>query len=448
MIVRKVEKQIKDWIHTSKKALLVSGARQVGKTYSVRRCLEDENANYLEINLIEHPEIIPLISNAVSVDDFIVNISAITNYTFIPGESIIFIDEVQEAADIVTRIKFWVDDGRFKYVISGSMLGIELKNLRSVPVGYLSEIKMYPLDFEEFLLASKVTKETIDHLKQCFNDRIAVGDAVNAKMMEHFRRYLVVGGMPDAVKEYITTGNISTVTKIQEDIITLYKKDFTKYEEKEKRLKLISLYDIMPSELLKQNRRFNYADIKKGLRFERIESSFLWLKAAGVVITTYKATEPRASLKQNEKSSMFKLYSSDVGLLTCQYGRAMKASILVDDKKVNLGGIYENAVAQELNSHGFESYYYNSHSLGELDFVIEENLRVVPIEVKSGKDYTIHSAIDKVASNEEYEIEKAYVFANCDIKVEGKFVYLPVYMSAFIDNDIVLPVLGSLEVAL
>ena len=444
MIARKVEKQIKEWIRNSNKALVVSGARQVGKTFTIRQCLRDEKVNYLEINLIERPEILPLIEKSMSVDDFIVNITALLDYSFVPGETVVFIDEVQEAKDVVTRIKFWVDDGRFRFILSGSLLGIELQNIRSAPVGYLNELEMFPLDFEEFLKASSVKAETIAHLKSCFEKVEPVGEVINDKMMEHFRRYLVVGGMPDAVKEYVITGNIARVSEIQSNIIEQYKNDFTKYEAKEKKLNLISIYDMMPSQLLSQNKRFNYADIKKGLKFERIESSFLWLKAAGVVITTYKATEPRVSLKQNEKSSFLKLYSSDVGLLTCQYGKAMKAGILTDDYKVNLGGIYENAVAQELHAHGFDSYYYNSHSIGELDFIIEEKLHVVPIEVKSGKDYTVHSAINKVVANDEYDVEKAYVFANCDVTKEGKFIYMPVYMCAFVSDNTELPVLAPI----
>lgn len=444
MIVRKVEREIKDWLSNSQKALLVSGARQVGKTYIIRHCLESEKANYLEINLIRQPEIVPLIEKSMSVDDFIVNISAITNYRFIPNETVVFIDEVQEVLDIVTRIKFWVDDGRFKFILSGSLLGIELKDVRSVPVGYLDEIMMHPVDFEEFLKASNVTDETIEYLKKCFTERKPVGDLVNSKMMEHFRRYLVVGGMPEAVEEYITTGNISTVNDIQKNIIDQYKKDFTKYEAKEKKLRIVSIYDLIPSELLRQNKRFNFADIQKGLKFERVENSFLWLEAAGVVISTYNATEPRVSLIQNKKSSFVKLYSSDVGLLTCQCGRGIKASILAEDNKINLGGIYENAVAQELHAHGFDSFYYNTRSIGELDFIIEEDFHVVPIEVKSGKDYTVHSAINKVTNNDEYEVEKAYVFANCDVSVDGKFIYMPVYMCAFIEDHVELPILGKI----
>lgn len=441
MIKRKAEERIKDWIDGSKKALLVSGARQVGKTYSIRRCLTEAGCNYLEINLIEQPELVPVFEQSMSVDDLTVNLSAATEYSFVKGESILFIDEIQEVKDIVTRIKFWVDEGSFRYILSGSLLGIELKSLRSAPVGYLEEVKMFPLDFEEFLKASSVNEDVFEHLRRCFKERKPVGEMIHDKIMKHFRRYLVVGGMPDAVREYVESGDISKVTIIQQNIKELYKLDFTKYEAEDKKLMIISVYETMPSQLLKQNRRFNYADIRKGLRFERLESSFLWLISAGVVIATYNATEPRVSLSQNQKSSLLKLYSSDVGLLTSGYGNALRTKILVADDKVNLGGIYENAVAQELNAHGFQTWFYNSHKHGELDFVIEEDNEVVPIEVKSGKDYYVHSAISKAADNPEYEINTAYVFTNYDVRTEGKMIYLPVYMSMFIQDDTPLPVL-------
>ena len=377
----------------------------------------------------------------MSVEDLIINLSTATNYSFTKGETILFIDEIQDAKDIVTRIKFWVDEGSFRYILSGSLLGVELKNLRSAPVGYLEEIKMFPLDFEEFLLASNVQPEVIAHLRDCFDNERSVSDLIHNKMMEHFRRYLIVGGMPEAVKEYINSGDINKVTEIQLSIIEMYKRDFTKYEAEDKKLMIISIYDLVPSQLLKQNRRFNYSDIKKGLRFERVESSFLWLASAGVVIPTYNATEPRISLNQNKKSSLVKLYCSDVGLLTSSYGNALRTKILIDDGKVNLGGIYENAVAQELNSHGFQTYFYNSHKNGELDFLIEKAASVIPIEVKSGKDYYVHSALTKTVANKEYEVEKAYVLSNYNVKTEGEIVYLPVYMTMFISDDAALPVL-------
>ncbi len=444
MIKRKAEKKIQNWINGSKKALLVSGARQVGKTYSIRRCLAENNCNYLEINLIEKPELIPVFEQSMSVEDLIINLSAATNYSFVKKDSILFIDEVQEVKDIVTRIKFWVDEGSFRYVLSGSLLGVELKSLRSAPVGYLEEIKMYPLDFEEFLAASGVGENVIQYLRKCFTEKKPVGELIHNKLMKHFRRYLIVGGMPDAVREYVESGDISKVTIIQQNIKELYKLDFTKYESEDKKLMIISVYETMPEQLLKQNRRFNYADIRKGLRFEKLESSFLWLRTAGVAIATYNTTEPRISLRQNQKSSLLKLYSSDVGLLTSGYGNALRTKILVADDKVNLGGIYENAVAQELHAHGFQTWFYNSHKNGELDFVIEEDNEVVPIEVKSGKDYYVHSAISKAVNNPDYEISKAYIFTNFDVKIEDKMVYLPVYMSMFIRDDTDLPVLDPL----
>ena len=441
MLMRKAEERIRDWIRSSKNALLVSGARQVGKTWSIRNCLRAEGCDYLEINLIEEPELVPALAKCNSVEDLVVILSASKDYTFTKGRTFLFIDEVQEFKEIVTKIKFWVDEGSFRYVLSGSLLGIELRGIRSAPVGSLSEIEMFPLDFEEFLTASGVTSETIRHIQSCFHERTPVEDLIHKKMLQHFQRYLVVGGMPAAVQEYVNSGDISKVNQIQQDIIRLYKLDFTRYEEDDKKLMLIAVYDQVPSQLMKQNRRFNYSDIKKGLRFERLEDSFLWLTTAGVVVPVYNATEPRVALKQNKKSSLLKLYSSDVGLLTCQYGSAIRMRILIGDQSVNLGGIYENAVAQELNTHGFPLYFYNSHKNGELDFLIEQAMTVLPIEVKSGKDYYFHSALSKASNNPEYGIESAYVLANCNVSQEGKTVYLPVYMCTFIRDDIQLPIL-------
>lgn len=446
MLLRKVEQDIRSWIRSSTTALLVSGARQVGKTWTIRKCLQDEGCDYIELNLIEEPELVPALAKCSTVEDLIVILSTATNRSFTKGKTILFIDEVQELKEIVTKVKFWVDEGSFRYVLSGSLLGVELRSIRSAPVGYLSEVKMFPLDFEEFLTASGVTSDTLDYLRTCFQKRCPVEEYVHEKMMQHFQRYLVVGGMPAAVQEYVNSGDISKVTLIQRSIIDFYKLDFTKYELEEKKLMLISIYDQVPAQLLKQNRRFQFNDIKKGLRFERLEDSFLWLSFAGVVIPVYNATEPRVALSQNAKSSLLKLYSSDVGLLTSQYGNALRVKILTGDQSVNLGGIYENAVAQELNAHGFPMYFYNSHKNGELDFVIEQAMTVVPIEVKSGKDYYVHSAISKVCDNREYGVQTAYVLANCNISQEGKLVYLPVYLSAFIRDDTELPILAPIPV--
>ena len=388
---------------------------------------------------------IAVLEKSMSVDDLKINLSATTGHSLVDGKTILFIDEVQEAKDIVTKIKFWVDDGRYRYVLSGSLLGVELSSLRSAPVGYLEEITMFPMDFEEFLVASGVTDEVIAYLKRCFAEESYVNEPVHKGMLKHFYRYLVVGGMPAAVQEYVISGDIGKVSSIQRNIISLYKNDFTKYETQKKKLMLVAVYDQIPSNLLRQNKRFHYADIKKGLRFERMENSFLWLCSAGVAIPAYNATEPRVSLNQNRKQSLVKLYSSDVGLLTLQYGDAMRLKILMQDEKVNLGGVFENAVVQQLAAHSFEPYFYNNNRIGELDFIIEEAAEVVPIEVKSGKDYKIHSAMSRVCSNDEYDISKAYVFSNYNFSLNGKVRYMPVYMCTFLNGRLEMPVYGGVN---
>lgn len=435
MLKRKIEKNIYDWLKNGKNALLIDGARQVGKTYTIRHCLETKRLDYVELNLIQDEDALRALAASRSVEDLKINISTIISRELIPGKTIIFIDEVQKLEEIITLIKFWVDEGSFRYILSGSLLGVELKSLRSAPVGYVSELKMYPMSFEEFMEASGVTDTVITHLKECFESKKPVGEVVHNKMMTLFKRYLVVGGMPQAVNEYVESGNISRVGEIQRDIINFYKKDFTRYEEDDNTLKLISVYDLIPAELLKQNRRFNYADIKKGLRFESVEDSFLWLYKAGVVLHAFNSTEPTVGLKMNEKSSLVKLYYSDVGLLTYSYGEAVRKNILFEDTAPNLGGVYENAVLQELISCGFNVYYYNSKKLGELDFLIEYGVRPLPIEVKSGKDYYVHSAINNVLKVENFGIKDAAVFTGYDLSVAGNVTYYPVYLVGFLRED-------------
>jgi len=436
MLIRKAEKFINEWIFKPKRALLITGARQVGKTFTIRKCLTDNQCNFIEINLIQNPEYIKALNQASTIDELKLNLSALINFSFVDYETILFIDEVQECKDIVTKIKFWVDDGKIKFILSGSMLGVELRDLRSAPVGYLDEYDMYPLDFEEFIRASGVKNEVIDYLKDCFVKRKPVSEVINLKMLKHLTRYLVIGGMPAAVNSYVETGNIGEVTAIQENIIRQYKLDFTKYETVDKKLMLSAIYDQIPSQLLKQNKRFNYCDIQQKLRFEKLENSFLWLKYAGVAIATINVTEPRIALTQNAKRSLLKLYSSDVGLLTCQYGKAFRSRILFEEAKLNLGGVYENFVAQELTAHGFPSYFYCNHNLGELDFIIEQEATVVPIEVKSGKDYYLHSALRKTVYNAEYGVSQAYVFASCNIEEHDKIKYFPIYMCTFIQDEV------------
>lgn len=434
-LYRKMSEKIKDWYNNSNKALLIKGARQVGKTHVIRETLEAMGCNYIEINLIAMPEAVKILQEFSSINELIMGLSTLTEKPFVKGETVIFIDEVQKYKEMVTKIKFLVDEGSFKYVLSGSLLGVEITNLESAPVGYMTTYEMYPLDFEEFLQITNISDDVIEHLKESFANRTPVMEAVNEKMLSLFNQYLVVGGMPEAVSKFSETYNVNDVMAIHKDIIDLYKLDFTQYETEDKRLILSHIYELVPAELLKQNRRFIVTDIKKGLHFNRVENSFLWLKNAGVVLPAYNATEPKIPLKLNEKQSLFKLYLSDVGMLTSIYGMNTKTMILGKDSNLNGGGIYENAVACELKSKGFHVYYYNSNRYGELDFVVEYQGKLLPIEVKSGKDYTIHSALKHCVNHPQYGIEEAFVFANCNVEKKEKLTYLPVYMACFMETN-------------
>lgn len=435
MLKRKIEKDIMRWIEGGDKALLIYGVRQAGKTFIVRECLKAAGCDYIEFNLIRQPEIVDILEGATGIDDLILKLSLYSDKKIIPGKTFFFFDEIQRYKEIVTKIKFLVDDKRFRYILSGSLLGVEIVNLKSAPVGYLQTLNMYPLDFEEFLQVFNVGKPVLDMLRKAFAAKTPVDDVIHGKIMEMFNLYLIIGGMPAAVEKYRTTGSIDDVMDEHRAIIEQYKLDFTQYEAENRKLIITHVYELIPAELNEKNKRFMIADIKKGLRYDRVEDSFTWLWKAGVALGVFNTTEPTVPLMLNEKSTLFKLFLSDVGLLTTIYGKACKLKIVSKEKDVNKGAVYENVVAQELHAHGYPLYYYNSKKKGELDFVVEHAGRVLPIEVKSGKDYEKHSALDNVMAVPEYGIQEAYVFTNDNVKADGKLIYLPIYMVMFLQDD-------------
>ena len=437
MLKRKIEKDILRWLEDSEKALLIYGVRQAGKTFIIRECLKLANCDYIEFNLIRQPEIVDILDKAAGIDDLILKLSLCSNQKIIPEKTIFFFDEIQRYKEIVTRIKFLVEDKRFRYILSGSLLGVEIVNLKSAPVGYLQTLQMYPLDFEEFLQIFNVDEAVIEKLRSAFMARQPVDEVIHSKIMDMFQLYLIIGGMPAAVEKYRTTGNIDDVIDEHRAIIEQYKLDFTQYEEENRKLMITHIYELIPAEINEKNKRFMIADIKKNLRYDRIADSFTWLWKAGVALAVFNATEPTIPLLLNKKSSLFKLFLSDVGLLTTIYGKACKLKIVSQEKDINKGAVYENGIAQELYAHGYPLYYYNSKKKGELDFVVEHAGRVLPIEVKSGKDYEKHSALDNVMSVKEYAIEEAYVFTNDNVKVKGKLTYLPIYMVMFLKEDLI-----------
>lgn len=433
MLKRKIERKLIAWIKKSSKALLLYGARQVGKTYIIRKVLTQQKCEFVEFNLVKNPEIARLLRNVNSIDELVTSLSLFTSEPFIPHKTFIFLDEIQEYPEIITKIKFFVEDGRYKIIMSGSLLGVEIKNLSSAPVGYLESYTMYPLDFMEFTQLFNINESIINLLEKCYINKEIVPDEINQRMLSIFNLYLIVGGMPEAVVAYYKTKNLEDIMSIHMQIVNQYKLDFTKYEEQNKRLKLINTYELIPSELNEKNKRFNIKSLQEGVSFNRTQDNFIWLKKAGVAIPAYNTTEPVFPLIINEKMNLFKLFLSDVGLLTTLFGNATKVKILSQSESINNGALYENVVAQELNSHGYKCYYYNSKKQGEVDFIIEHNSRILPIEVKSGKDYYVHSALNNLIAK--YDIDEAIVLANTNVKKNGQIIYLPIYMIMFVEEQ-------------
>ena len=400
MIHRKIERRLDDFYKSeNRKALLITGARQVGKTYIIRE-LGKKYKSFVEINFLENPNARSLFENATDSNDLLLRLSAVTTTPLIKGETLIFLDEVQECKEIVTAVKFLVDEGSYRYILSGSLLGVDLKDIRSVPVGYMDIVEMYPLDFEEFIRAYGVSDRVINNLKECFDNKTNVDAVVHEKLMELFRLYLIVGGMPSVVNQYLATNNLQEVVQEQRNIIALYKKDIAKYDPKNK-LYLEDIFDLIPSELNAKNKRFILKNLNENFKLSRYTNSFIWLKDAGVALPTFCVNEPVSPLLLSKSTNLFKLFLSDVGLLAAMYMDNIQIKILNKEKDINFGSIYENAAAQELKAHGFDLFYFNSKKQGELDFVVEQNGNVLPIEIKSGKDYTKHAALSNVMANED-----------------------------------------------
>ena len=432
---RKAKARLVQW-KNSKKAMLVTGARQVGKTYIIREFLKEEYGNdgYVEFNLFENKLVRETLESSSSSDDFIFRISALSDKPLIKNKTVIFLDEVQECSDIITTIKFLVEDGSFKYILSGSLLGTELKDIKSIPVGYMEQFQMYPLDFEEFLIANGLNRNVTMSIKKCFETLTPVDEVGHQKLIDSFHLYLIIGGMPAVVKKYLETNNLKDVISEQNNINSFYRQDISKYDY-ENKLYIKEIFDLIPSELNNQNKRFIMKNLNENLKFNRYENSFLWLKDAGVALPTYCADEPKSPLMLSKSRNLFKLFHCDVGLLASMYmDNNLQIKILNKDKDINFGAIYENAVAQELVSKGFDLYYYKNNKLGEIDFLIENKGEIIPFEVKSGKTYKRHNALDNLLVSD-YGISKAYILCNKNIEENGKKIYLPIYMIMFFEKD-------------
>lgn len=437
ILYRKAEAEIVDFLEAKdRKALLVTGGRQTGKTFIIENIAGKRFKHFVKIDFYQDKSAKTLFEDARDAREILTRISALGNVDLVPGETLIFLDEVQECKESITAIKYLVQEGSYKYILSGSLLGVELYNVRSIPVGYMDSIEMFPLDFEEFAVANGVSHAVLGTIRDAFENRKEVDGIVHDLMMRLFRLYLVVGGMPAAVSKYLETNNIAEVVKVQESIIARYREDISKYESEDRKLRIRKIFDLIPDELNEKNKRFVLSDCGKNARADRYENSFVWLSNAGAAIPVYNAKEPVIPLKLSQTATLFKLFLSDVGLLSSMYMDGIQLRILNNEKDINFGAVYENVTAQELKAHGYRNiFYFNSKKQGEVDFLIDHNGSAVPLEIKSGKDYTVHSALTKIMDNPDYQLPGAYVFSNANVRVVGRIIYLPMYMLMFIVKE-------------
>ncbi len=434
---RKIEKQIRRFLESKdKKSLLVDGPRQVGKTYLIEKLGREYYKNFIKLDFLADSLAKSIFTTSSDTDEIVSRLSLFAEGKLEKGRTLFFFDEVQECKEAVTAVKYLVQEGSYKYILSGSLLGIELYNVKSIPVGYMDSINMFPLDFEEFCMANGVQENIITLLKTSFENRTKVDEFIHDAMLRLFRLYLVIGGMPAVVVKYLEEKNIADAVREQENIIKRYRADIVKYESIDRRLRITSVFDALPGELNDVNRRFVLNDLDKEAKADRYKNTFKWLEAAGVAIPVYNADEPVLPLRLSERSTLFKLFFSDVGLLCSMYADSIQLRILKGETDINYGAVYENYVCQELRAHGYERlYYFNSRKQGEIDFVISRGGVVLPIEVKSGREYRKHHAFDRVMSNLKYGLEDAVVLSNANVDVVDKITYYPVYMTMFIKRD-------------
>ena len=439
MLDRKAKAQFQSWLDSSpNKALLVKGARQVGKSFLVSAFAGESFEHVVAFDLIEDISVRDSFSAAKSADELLMRMTIAADEPMIAKKTVVVIDEVQQCPNIVTFIKYLVQRGDFRFILTGSLLGVELEGIDSLPVGYVEQIQMYPLDFEEFCWANGVASVAFDMLRSHLEEEKELPDYLYDRLLSLFRQYVVVGGMPDAVNAFLATRNIDEVRKIHRDLHSLYHTDIAKYAPPNLRLTIRDIYDLIPSEVGSKNRRFKLSSIEGVKRFSQVTEHFLWLSEAGVALPVYNVSAPVAPLLVGEQRNLFKIFYLDTGMLMSSYSKKVAQGVFDGEAEgsfgMNMGAAFEGFVAQELKARGFKLRYFTSKKVGELDFV-EETLAgdVLAIEVKSGRYYKTHAALDNALAARGYGIDRALVFAETNLFRDGNVLYLPIFMAGLLE---------------
>ena len=440
MLYRKIGKEIEAHLTSSSdKILVLEGARQIGKSFIIREIGNRLFKNFVEVNFAEDEEGPQHFKNIHSTEAFYFTLSMVAGDRLgNADDTLVFLDEIQVYPQYLTMLKFFRQERRFRFIASGSLLGIALRSTTSIPVGSIIRKEMYQLDFEEFLIANNFGDEAISTLRNKFQNRESLPEEQHQHLLGLFRRYLLVGGMPDTVNVYLETHNIVKVREIQDSIKALYGDDASKYEQDSQRHLLIRrIYDMIPSQMENKKKRIVAKDIrdKKGDRFMQYQDEFEYLVSSGITLDVHAVSNPCFPLSESVHKNLLKLYLNDVGMLTAQLYRNNLRPVLEDQRSVNLGAVYESAVAQQLKANGHKLFYYDNRKKGEVDFLIDDysSTSVLPVEVKSGKDYTVHSALNNLLSTPDYNISSAIVLSNDRVvRHDGNVTYMPVYLTMFL----------------
>ena len=445
MLYRKIEKDIEGYLRAEDdRIMILEGARQIGKSFIIREVGKKLYDNFIEINFAEDDEGPKIFKGIGTTEEFYFTLSSVYGEKLDRYENtLIFLDEIQHYPQYLTLLKFFREDRRFRFIASGSLLGITLRETTSIPVGSIIRKNMYQLDFEEFLIANGFGQEALNTLRTKLMNRESLDESLHDYIMNLFRRYLLVGGLPAAVNEYLDSHNIVKVRNVQENIRSLYEVDATKYEKDSNKTLLIRrIYNMIPSQLENKKKRIIIKDIqnKIGDRFDNYLDEFEYLISSGTALEVSAISNPKYPLAESAHKNLMKLYLNDVGLLTMLLYKNSIRPVISDEDSVNLGSVYESVVAQELKAHGHKLFYYDNKQRGEVDFLIDDysSTTILPIEVKSGKDYTRHSALNNLLKVRDYDIASGLVLSNSrEIKTVGNVSYMPVYYVMFIDANAV-----------
>lgn len=438
MFKRKIEKILNDYYKSiDERIIIIDGARQIGKSFIIRETAKRFFLNYVEIDLKSDFEGQQLFKNIKATKEFYLLVSSLYGEKLNSiNDTIIFLDEIQYYPHLITLLKDLKKENKFRYIASGSLLGVTLKHI-FIPMGAINEIKMYPLDFEEFLWANNVGVDSIAYLKECFNNKTPIYESMHVYFLSLFKDYLISGGLPDAIKEYVLNKNVFKTREIQSQTYSYYKDDCAKYDFFNK-LKISKIYDFLISSMGNKVKRVVFKKIEniENSNLLKYEDEFDYLTASGVVNQSLAISNPVFPLNESISKNLIKLYYNDVGILTNLLFKNNIQAILDDNYKINLGSVYETVAAMELVAHGHNLFYFDSKKVGEVDFLINdyENLNVLAVEIKSGKDQNNFRALPKLVNRDgNYKLPIGYVFGNKNlVKVEDNIITLPIYMIMFL----------------